>query len=159
MIYGDIQHFEKEKKYYPAVVRNVIDYISKLEFGDGSYKKLEIEGEDLYAVISTSETVTKYDFKFVGESHEKYIDIHYCVQGEEAIVFSRKSPEDIIAENLLETKDALLYSKISHETKLIMTPGRFAVFFPSDIHLAGYKVHSEKIRKVTAKIRLSLLDR
>lgn len=157
MIFGDIDNWEKERELYPKAIVKAIDFIREIDFNNTQNVKLEIDGDDMYAGISETDTVCKYDFEFVGERHEKFIDIHYCVSGGEIIVFSRTSADDTIIEERLENEDALLYSKINDEIKLIMTPGRFVIFFPDDIHLAGYIANTSRVKKVVVKINTKLL--
>lgn len=156
MIFGDVWNWEKDRELYPEAMVKAIDFIRKIDFDHTQNGRIEIDGEDMYAGISEADTVYRYDFAFVGETHEKYVDIHFCISGGEAVTFSRRSSEDVIIEDRLEKEDALLYSKTSDEMKLIMTPGRFAVFFPDDIHLAGYRADSLKIKKAVVKIKTSL---
>lgn len=156
MIFGDIEHWSKERDLYSAPIIKAIEFIQNIDFVHIQNGEIEMDGEDMVAGISEADTVTKYDFPFVGETHEKYVDIHFCVSGGEGIMFARRSPDDIVIEDRLEKEDALLYSKISNEVRLVMTPGKFVAFFPQDIHLAGYRTDSLKIRKVVVKINTRL---
>ena len=47
---------------------------------------------------------------------------------------------------------------MENESTLTMTPGSFAVFFPSDVHRPGCLLdQSATVRKVVIKVRASLL--
>ncbi|MFA5866039.1 MAG: YhcH/YjgK/YiaL family protein [Phycisphaerae bacterium] len=157
MIFGDIRNLEEEKGLYPESIVNALEYIKKIDFAKTPTGRIEIDGDNLYASVGQSNTVEKYDFVFVGEIHKQYVDIHYCLDGSEAIVFSRISGKEVVAADRLKEEDALLFSKISDEMKIILTPGRFAVFFPHDIHLAGFNAGCSFVKKCVVKIHTKLL--
>jgi biofilm protein TabA len=61
-------------------------------------------------------------------------------------------------ENLLDQKDALFFKTIKDEIDLILTPGMYAVFFPTDVHRPGcvYKT-TASVRKVVVKVSVESL--
>jgi YhcH/YjgK/YiaL family protein len=61
-------------------------------------------------------------------------------------------------ENLLDQKDALFFKTMKDEIDLILTPGMYAVFFPTDVHRPGC-IHrtAALVRKVVVKIAVGSL--
>lgn len=109
----------------------------------------EIEGEDVLAVVQEYESKQQSDCKV--ETHYNYIDIQYVIDGQERIgvaSLGRQVPYEVNHE-----KDYAFYDT---ETALIpLTPGMFAVFFPSDIHQPGVAMGLPgKVKKVVVKVRL-----
>ena len=96
---------------------------------DGRY---EIDGDRVFALVQryTTRPVEKCAF----ESHRKYIDVQMVVSGEEAMghaPVSKLTP----AGPYDEVKDFLLYQPFDGGTRLRLSAGEFAIFFPSDGHM------------------------
>ena len=92
------------------------------------------------------------------EVHREYIDVQFLVQGREKIGVASDTGKNAVAEDLLAQRDLLFYAGMENESTLTMTPGSFAVFFPSDVHRPACAFEQpETIRKVVVKVRLSLL--
>lgn len=93
------------------------------------------------------------------ETHGKFIDIQYSLDGKEIIGFARKTGEQKINENLLENDDNIFYENdIKDEIYLKMNPGTFAIFFPYDVHRPACNLEkNEKIRKVVVKVSVNCM--
>lgn len=86
------------------------------------------------------------------EAHQKYIDVHFLISGEELIGHTDSAW-------LEETQaydaegDAVLY-KGRIESHLKLVPGWFAVFVPGEPHLVGLQVAetSVAVNKIVAKV-------
>ena len=65
--------------------------------------------------------------------------------------------ENKINKEYSEANDIMFYETAMNEVSIIMTPGSFAVFYPSDIHTPGCNYKSKsKIRKAVIKISVNL---
>lgn len=95
------------------------------------------------------------------ETHVQYVDIQYVAAGQEIIEhfplegLSTAIPYD-------EEKDISFYQtpEPAAASRILLKPGRFAVFFPQDAHMPGLQLTSgtpEEVLKVVIKIRLDLL--
>jgi YhcH/YjgK/YiaL family protein len=115
----------------------------------------EIEGEDIFVNVHGYDTWPAEQCRF--ESHRKYIDIQYCIEGGEQIDLqwaSRLEPDG----EFDPSKDLQFYQHQAGGTTLRMTPGDFAIFFPEDAHRP--KVHdgeNSSVRKLVVKINCALL--
>ena len=156
MIVSDIQHWDQEKQYYPRVLNQAIEYIKSQDLSALPAGKYPIEGDLMFALIQ--EPLTGHTPYL--EAHETYIDLQYLIAGEERIGVYRPLKVLEVIGNSLATKDVILYKHDEKETDIILQPGMFAVFFPSDLHRPCCNVGEEmKIKKVVVKIHKQLLER
>jgi YhcH/YjgK/YiaL family protein len=133
--------------------KKAFDFVKKLAAG-AECKKHEIDGENVFAIVSEYETRLEKDALF--ETHRKYTDVQILLAGSEKIGFaplSEISPEG----DFDEAKDAALHPKQSPKTggSVTLVPGVFAVFFPGDAHMPGLRAGKEaaKVKKVVLKIK------
>jgi biofilm protein TabA len=158
MIVSDLTNWEYEKEAFPTALRKGIEYLRDTDLQHLQPGKYEIDGEDMFVMIQEAETALKSERKF--ESHIKYIDIQYLISGEEEIIgYARKSSGNVITVNELETNDYALYEAAEGEMDLLLKPGMFAVFFPSDLHrpVCSSKTVGTKIKKAVIKVNIALL--
>lgn len=126
------------------------DFLRKnnvLELAEGKY---EIDGTDLFAIVSSYPTKPKEEVKW--ECHEKYIDIQYIAEGVELIGYAPlASMESVTPYN--DVKDVAF---LKGEGNYVVVPqGYFAVFYPHDAHGPNLAVdQSVKVKKVVVKIKL-----
>lgn len=115
----------------------------------------EIQGEDLFVNIHGYDTCPVEQCRF--ESHRKYVDIQYCIEGGERIDLqwaSRLDPDG----DFDQPKDLQFYHPQAGGTSLQMTPGDFAIFFPQDAHRPRVQDGTNlSVRKLVVKINLALL--
>lgn len=154
MILGDIQYWENEKKYFPVILDRVVQFLASTDFSKCAEGRIEIEEDRLFAIVQHSTTSPKQLRN--AEFHEKYIDVQYLVSGEEIIGLTRHCQEMTIIENQMAERDYTLVDGGFGEMELIMRPGRFAVFFPNDVHRPGCTHDKDQlITKVVVKIHVS----
>jgi YhcH/YjgK/YiaL family protein len=134
---------------HPRVAR-ALDYLAKTDINSMSLGKYEVEGTDIFAIVNEYETKDAADC--VWEAHRKYIDIHYILRGSELIGTT-------LLTNQLPTKeydvenDYWLFE--GGESKQVLHPGMFAIFYPQDIHSTSHHPNSKSfVRKVVMKVLL-----
>ena len=131
-----------------------LDWLQKLtpETPLGTY---EISGAKWFAMVQTYETLQRDSCRF--ESHEEHIDIQYTISGSEVI--------DWVDRGMLQA-DGVFANDVQFwlpplngaYSSLLQSPGRLAIFLPSDAHRP--KVNNPQnvnIRKVVIKIHRSLI--
>lgn len=114
-----------------------------------------IHDRDIYANFMTAETQPRE--KLLVEAHKKYIDVHYCISGGERIEWA---PEDTLAiqKNYDQEKDVALFFPAEKAESVLMTAGKFAVFFPGEGHMPKIEDGINKtIKKVIVKIKADLI--
>ena len=112
----------------------------------------EIDGDRLYASVSTYDTGPREERRF--ESHKKYIDVQVLLEGEEAIDVSLEKDHPIL-EAYDEKKEVVFLKPPKEFASLVMKPGRFAVFYPQDVHRPGCSLQDKRrVRKIVVKVQI-----
>ena len=111
-----------------------------------------VQGEDVLAIVQAYETAPPSEKRW--ETHVHHLDIQYIVSGHERILHAPVGALEIkTAYN--DVKDVTFYHEPPASTSLLLGPGEFAVFHPSDAHKPGCIADgSERVEKVVIKIRL-----
>lgn len=112
--------------------------------------RIEIDGERLYASVSTYATGTRDERRF--EAHRQYIDIQVLLSGEEAIDVSLERDLDPL-EIYDPQRDVMFLKPPQHAASVPMRPGWFAVFYPHDVHRPGCHLQGpQRVRKIVMKV-------
>ena len=112
----------------------------------------EISGDEIYAVVQSY--VTKKEEECICEGHRKYIDVQYMVLGNEFMKITDISSvkSEVVYD---ENKDLELFSNGEACDKIVMSPGKFAIFFPNDIHKGAIMyTNPSAIKKIIVKVRV-----
>ncbi|MBE6413907.1 MAG: DUF386 domain-containing protein [Verrucomicrobiaceae bacterium] len=110
--------------------------------------KVEIAGNKVFANISDIELKPITD-ELIFEAHDKYIDIHLILEGEEFMgLKDRKDCKNVTIEELSQ-KDYILF-KEKPTSVLKMSVGQYIVVFPNDAHAPS--LGNGKVRKCVIKI-------
>lgn len=121
-----------------------------LEYESGRY---EIN-EAMFALVQ--DPLTQSWEMGLPEFHRQHIDVQCLLQGEELIGYLPTAPQLVPEQNFLETRDIAFVATQPNETKLILTPGMYAVFFPGELHRPCRSIHrDQQIKKVVIKIKAS----
>jgi biofilm protein TabA len=112
--------------------------------------KYPIDGENVYA--SVTDNPTKPYESTAWESHRKYVDLQYVIQGAEKIAVAPVATAKI-TKVYDEKRDGAGYDT---EGKLYEAkPGTFYLFFPPDAHRPNIKADGyEHDKKIVLKIRV-----
>ena len=156
MIFGHIQNFEQDKAALSPVLQAGLLYLKNTDVSKLTIGKHEIDGEKMFVSVSEYEVEPKEQRR--PEAHKKYIDIQYVAWGEEVIGHSLLSSQYEVTQDELAERDVVFYKTVAHESELVLKPGLYAIFFPSDVHRPGCissgKLH---VKKIVVKIALSSL--
>lgn len=119
------------------------------EMSDGRY---DIDGDDLYALVQSYDTVPAVEKKY--ESHRQYVDIQYVATGTEVIHYAPVSGLQPVTDYNVQN-DFLLYADPTAATPLHLAPGCVAIFYPHDGHKPGcVNGAAARIKKVVVKVRV-----
>lgn len=156
MIFGNIQHLDSVLPWLPAPLRTALQHLRDTDFGALPAGNYDLQGKDIY--VQVIDLTTKAFAETRPEVHRQYIDVQFLWQGHEKIGVANDTGNNQVAEDLLAQRDLLFYAGMENESTLVMVPGNFAVFFPSDVHRPGCQFDgAENIRKVVIKVRAALL--
>ena len=153
MFLGHIQHHTLA---LPAVINTALDYLRTTDFSQMVPGKYPLDGENLFALLQ--DPLTQPWDNGLPEFHARYIDIQYLFEGEEVIGFSPANPAlDKITDQLAE-RDIAFVAQQANETRLVLMPGMFAIFFPGELHRPCRTLHvGRQIKKVVMKIAIELI--
>ncbi|ATA77425.1 Protein yiaL [Capnocytophaga canimorsus] len=148
MIYDAINHWELYFKN--PIFREIFNNLKTLDAQtpDGIYFACE-QYQIRVMTYQTKEIPT------IIESHQKEVDIHVVLAGEERIkLFGRK--DVIVTTPYNAEKDCQLYKAVNPPViDLHLTPKNMAVLFPQDIHQPQFiaETKSQTIKKVVVKVK------
>ena len=113
--------------------------------------KQVLEGAHLF--VSVDDYTTKDKSKTLYESHKKYIDIQYVIEGEELMGLTTLDKVKV-TEPYNEENDIIFYEFDGGEY-IKATPKNFVVFFPEDVHRPVMKVNeNSRVKKIVVKIMI-----
>lgn len=110
---------------------------------DGKY---EISGDQVFAIISRQNGRELSEGQL--EGHRKHLDIQYLISGEESIGWSPR--EGLINTVEYDKEKDLEFFAGTPQSLLIVPPGSFALFLPTDAHLP--LIGKGEIHKVVVKV-------
>jgi YhcH/YjgK/YiaL family protein len=151
MLIGDFNRWESELCLLSPKLVEALDSLRSLsldQLEDGVYPM----GEDgTYLIFKTAETFPFEDMR--PEHHERYIDIHYMIAGVEKIGFARANESNTPVEVFPPVEDHTFFNSVTQELELLLYPGQYAVFMPSDIHRPWCRAHGTRfVRKALLKV-------
>lgn len=135
-------------------IQKALEYLKTTDFSNIEPGKYEIDGDNIYSVVSQYDTKPITAGKW--EAHKKYADIQCVIEGKEKIGYSF-SNKMIVTQEYNESKDIMFLK--GEGNFLIVDPGYFTILFPSDIHMPGIAINiSTPVKKVVVKVKLDLPD-
>ena len=145
----DVIEFAKQYHANKVYWDKAIAFLKNNDLNKLAKGKYPIDGENVYA--SVTEDATKDFDKTNWESHKKYIDIQYVIDGEEKIGVYPVAKATVTKE-YDEKKDAANYS--ANGKLYSASPGTFFIFFPSDAHRPNITPGGNKVdKKIVIKVR------
>ena len=147
MIIDTIDNATRYYMLHPSI-ENAFDFLESIDSDSFPEGKTELVGEHLFVNGMIKETKEFHDS--VWEAHERYIDIHFMVSGNERIFYA---PEDTMKEikPYDSENDVVFFEGEGYE--VFVPENGFVIFFPDEIHKA--MVHTgkpETVRKLVAKL-------
>ncbi len=110
--------------------------------------RYEIDGDNVYALVQEYQSKGTEQARL--EAHQRYIDIQFCISGDEVIGYKNTEECNLAPEGYNSEKDIAFYTD-KPDFWLPVAADNFAVFFPEDAHapMAG----TGTIRKIVLKIK------
>lgn len=145
----NVQEFSNQYRSNKAYWDSAFAFLKNHDLKKLPVGKYVIDGDNVFATVTEDET-KDYD-KTNWESHRKYIDLQYVIEGEEKIaVFP--AAEATVIKPYDSKKDVANYSA---EGKVYdAVPGTFFIFFPVDAHRPNITPGGNKPdKKIVIKIK------
>lgn len=132
-------------------IERALDYLANTDFAALEDGKHEIDGDELFALVSTYDTEPESVRSF--EAHRKYLDVQYILSGREIIYWAPQA-ELTPAGEYSEEKDIVFLSGEAR-ARLQLTPGSFTLFYPEDAHKPNCAWNDPgAVRKTVVKVRI-----
>jgi YhcH/YjgK/YiaL family protein len=143
----------------PAIkgLERAFEFLARTDLAALPLGRTDIEGDDVYVMISEAETRPPEHVKF--EAHRRYIDIQLVVRGQESIGYAPVTSL-VTAEPYDATKDIEFFAVPQESATLALRAGDFAVFAPGDGHRPSLHLDGPHVsRKVVVKVSVAYRDR
>lgn len=127
--------------------KKAFDYIRSNDLSKMELGKIVLEEGKLFLTIMQYEGKQPDAVKM--ESHQKYIDIQYIIEGKEQMGWASLTNCHHPIDAFNAEKDIQFYSD-KPTSMLTVKAGEFAVFFPSDVHAPS--IGEGIIKKVVVKV-------
>ncbi|MFN8241318.1 MAG: YhcH/YjgK/YiaL family protein [Bacteroidales bacterium] len=151
---ASINKKELAQAYYKNKERwdKAFNFLAGARLDTMSTGRHDIDGNNLYVSISDYNTKAREEARF--EAHEKYIDIQYVASGTEFMGLAPAAAVDSVLQTYDPAKD-IKFVRVTGSSEFKADPGRFFIFFPSDMHRPGL-ADGEKamVRKVVVKVKV-----
>ncbi|MGA2796642.1 MAG: YhcH/YjgK/YiaL family protein [Thermoguttaceae bacterium] len=117
-------------------VGEALEYLATTDFAKMPDGKYEIDGQRIYAIVQRYRPRPLAEI--VWESHRKYIDVQYVVQGAERMGYAPLGEGMSIKQDYNPERDIVFYDA---QGDFFIVPERsFVVFAPQDVHAPGLAV-------------------
>ncbi|MDR0484300.1 MAG: YhcH/YjgK/YiaL family protein [Alphaproteobacteria bacterium] len=145
-----IDYLKNKKLYNDAKIQKILDFIEITDFSKIEEGKTVIDDDNFFML---SNLTTKNMEEGFWESHKKYIDIHYVLEGEELFGYENIS-ELKINKDYNEEKDLITYHG-DMRNPIVLKPNMFIVAYPEDAHMPNILVGDKKapLKKIIFKIK------
>ena len=138
-------HYHKNPRHWDQAFK----FLQTADLKNMPIGKQELEGDHLFVNMDEYTTKDKKDTRY--ESHKKYIDIQYVVEGEELMGVTTLDKAQV-TDAYDEEKDVGFF-EYDGGNYVKTTPENFVVFFPEDVHRPMMKVNENApVRKIVVKI-------
>lgn len=147
-----IDSIKNAKKYYTVhpSFEKAFEALSKIDENTPD-EKITVDGDTVFINLSTYTNKNVNDCLF--ESHKKYIDIQFVIDGSEIIDVCDTDTLKA-TDNRLDTDDIAFYESTDVFSRAHLTKDLFVVLFPGEAHRPCVAPDGKgvKVRKAVAKI-------
>lgn len=149
-------HLQQTTLAMPAVISSALDYLRLTDFSQLEAGRYPIDGENVFALVQ--DPMTQSWEAGLPEFHARYIDIQCLLEGEEGIGYSPANTGLINITDQLAERDIAFVAQQDNESRLLLTPGMFAIFLPGELHRPCRAPNAPmRIKKVVIKISANLI--
>jgi len=138
-------------RYYSvhSRIREAFQYLMDTDLAAIAPGKYPIDGDNMFAIVQEYETLDMAGEQM--ESHKKYIDVQYMIEGEELVGHALLGNQ-AISRAYKEIDDYIQYEDSpTFFTK--MEAGTFMVFFSTDLHAPCIRIKEpQRVKKVVVKV-------
>jgi biofilm protein TabA len=138
--------------YLAGALARVYRFLAQDNLAELPIGKLNIEGDDIYAIVQSYQTLPAEQVKF--ESHEQYIDVQFVLSGQERMgVIARDNLKVLSPYN--PAKDVTLYEDPVEYGSLVMNAGDLVVLTPEEAHKPKCQCGApQPVIKIVVKVKV-----
>ena len=145
MIYGNVnsEFFEQQAAVLPKPLCEALHYLKAEDLVGHEAGSFPVEIGGVPMILQVMDLKTSPRESHDPEIHRKYVDLQLFVSGgPEVSTFFVDGGKEVVRENLLDSpRDILFYENRPEtsaiESRVVMEPGAYAVYFPWDVHIPG----------------------
>jgi len=145
-----IDRLDQLQHYFP-LVKNLdlaLAWLSAQDFSSVENGKYPIDGEQVFAIVTTIDPVNLADTRF--EVHRSYIDCHVVLSGVETVAYA---PLADLAPEIDYTRESDCQFLTGHGQLLTVEPGHLWIALPTDAHWPAIQTgQCNPVRKVIVKL-------
>ncbi|QLL73522.1 YhcH/YjgK/YiaL family protein [Lactobacillus crispatus] len=136
-------------------LKEVFDWLKKTNLNDLKVGKYDLN-HGIFVKIQEYNTKDESEGRF--ENHEKHLDFHYLISGEEITRVTNPQKLDLTDDHL-DSDDVAHYARTNDTvTSIVIHPGDYIILFPEDAHEACLKLsNSVPCKKAVIKVPIDLL--
>lgn len=128
-----------------------IEYIKSLDVNKLGRGRFDVDDNFFYSVLEYDTSATEPEKL---ESHRKWIDIQWIVEGTEEIDCADISGLEIM-EEYNEEKDIMFWKPRENMMRAVLSPGSYVVLYPEDAHAPGVnRTGTVHVVKIVGKVRI-----
>lgn len=149
MILGNINDITQEKFLADnAKLKAALNYLKKGDFEEAKNGMVMLcDGVKLFVNDITTKPFNADKF----EAHKDWLDIHYCVEGEEELYIAPNNEMKVIEPYNAE-KD-IVFGNNANYTKYVLHKGDYLIVFPEEAHAPGCG-NGSKLIKIVVKVKI-----
>ena len=155
MVHGNIEAWSSA----PGIkgLERAFAYLAQTDLTALPLGRTDIEGDDVYVLISEGETKPPEQVRF--EAHRRHIDIQMVVRGQESIGVAPLAGLATV-EPYDTAKDIEFFAAPQQSETLALRAGDFAAFTPNDAHRPSLHLDGPHVsRKAVVKVSVAYRDR
>lgn len=146
-----IGHLHQTNVALPKAIETALQHLRETDYSKIAPGKYPIDADRMFAIVQ--DPVTQDWATGKPEFHARHIDVQYLLAGEEVLGFLPANQSLTPTENFLEERDIAFVEPQANETRIVLTPGMYAVFFPGELHRPCRALDIPmQIKKVVIKI-------
>jgi len=151
MILGHLHQRPTNDSKASADIEFALQHLRETDYTPVATGRYPIDGERMFALVQDPMTQA-WETGFP-EFHARHIDVQCLLIGEEALGYLPADPDLIPHDDRLAERDIAFVAQQALETRIVLTPGMYAIFFPGELHRPCRAVgQSMQIKKVVIKI-------
>lgn len=150
MIIDNLENSERYRLLHP-LFEKAFNYLKETNLYAIVPGKYSIDGDNVFAIVQEYETLDAANEQM--ESHKKYIDVQYVINGVELVGFSVFNDQKVSKLYDAET-DFMLYEE-APSFFAELGKGMLMIFFPSDLHMPCIKKEKPAaVKKIVIKVKI-----